>query len=83
MVDNPIADGAAAPASPPSKPTAPVTATLGGQPAQVSSIFLAPRLAGVFEASIQVPSLAPGDYPLIVTIGGASSNSVLIRVISQ
>jgi uncharacterized protein (TIGR03437 family) len=80
MVDNPIADGAAAPASPPSKPTATVTAILGGQPAQVSSISLAPGLAGVFQATIQVPNLAPGDYPLIVSIGGASSNSVVISV---
>jgi hypothetical protein len=30
--------------------------------------------------SIQIPNLAPGDYPLIVTIGGVPSNSALITV---
>ena len=77
-LDNPVADGAAAPNTPPSKPVAAVAATLGGQPAQVSSVSLVPGMAGVFQVSIQVPNLAPADYPLVVTIGGAASNSALI-----
>jgi hypothetical protein len=53
---------------------------LGGQPVQVSFAGLVPRLAGVFQISIQIPNLAPGDYPLIVTIGGVPSNSALVTV---
>jgi uncharacterized protein (TIGR03437 family) len=79
MVDSSIADGAAAPDSPITI-TAPVTATLGGQPVQVSLAGLAPRLAGVFVVSIQIPNLPPGDYPLVITIGGASSNSAVITI---
>jgi uncharacterized protein (TIGR03437 family) len=41
---------------------------------------LAPRLAGVFEVSIQIPNLPPGDYALVITIGGVSSNSALITI---
>jgi uncharacterized protein (TIGR03437 family) len=79
MVDSPIADGAAAPDSP-VRITAAVSATLGGQPAQVSFAGLAARLAGVFEVSIQIPNLPPGDYPLVITIGGVPSNSALITL---
>jgi uncharacterized protein (TIGR03437 family) len=79
MVDTPIADGAAAPDSSIGI-TAPVTATIGGQPVQDSAAGLAPRVAGVFEVSIQIPNLPPGDYPLIVTIGNVPSNSALITV---
>jgi uncharacterized protein (TIGR03437 family) len=79
MVDNPIADGAAAPNSPIGI-SAPVTATLGGQPVAISSAGLTPHLAGVFEISIQIPNLPPGDYPLVITIGGLSSNSTLVTV---
>jgi uncharacterized protein (TIGR03437 family) len=80
LVDTPIADGAAAPDSP-VKITAPVTATLGGQPAEVSLAGLASHLAGVFQVTIQIPNLPPGDYPLVITIGGASSNSAQITVV--
>jgi uncharacterized protein (TIGR03437 family) len=79
-VANPVATGAAAPSSPPSTTTAPVTATLGGQAAAVSSAQLEPGVAGVYEVAIQIPSLAPGDYPLVITIGGVSSNSAPITV---
>ena len=79
MVDTSIADGAAAPISPVGI-TATVAATLGGQPAQVASAGLVPRIAGVFQVSIQIPNLQPGDYPLVITIGGVSSNSALITL---
>jgi IPT/TIG domain. len=78
-VDNPVATGAAAPASPPSQPIADVAATLAGQPIQIS-ISLAPRVAGVFQLNFRIPNLATGDYPFTVTIGGAAGNSVLISV---
>jgi uncharacterized protein (TIGR03437 family) len=80
MLDNPVATGAAAPDSPLSKPRAAATATLGGQPADVSFAGLAPRLVGVFQANIQVPRLVPGDYALVVTIGSVASNSALVSI---
>ncbi len=79
-VDNPVATGAAASGSPPSQPMADVTATLAGQPIQISSIALAPHVAGVFEVSFQIPNLAPGDYPFTIAIGGVTGNSVLVSV---
>jgi uncharacterized protein (TIGR03437 family) len=79
MVDTPIADGVRAPDSPVGI-TAPVAATLGGQPAAVSTATLVPRLAGVFQVSIQIPNLTPGNYPLVVTIGGVPSNTALVTV---
>ncbi len=81
-VTNPVATGAAAPASPASTTTAAVTATIGGQAAAVSSAQLQPSVAGVYEVTIQVPSLTPGDYPLVITIGGVSSSSAPISVSS-
>ena len=79
-VENPVATGAPPPDAPLSRTRAVVTATLGGQPAQVMFAGLAPRLPGVFQADIVTPPLAPGDYPLIITIGGIPSNSALVRI---
>jgi uncharacterized protein (TIGR03437 family) len=37
-------------------------------------------MIGVGQASITLPSLAAGEYPLIITIGGAASNAATISV---
>ncbi len=58
----------------------PTTATLGGQPAAVTYSGLAPGLVGVAQANITVPDLPAGDYPLVITIRGAPSNSATISV---
>lgn len=58
----------------------PATASVGGQTAVVSYAGLAPGFAGVAQANITLPNLSTGDYPLIITVGGATSNSAIISV---
>ncbi len=80
-VANTPADGAAASGSPLSTVTSQFSATIGSAPAQVSFLGLAPGLVGVVQANITVPAgLAPGTYPLTVTIGGETSNAANISV---
>lgn len=75
-----VATGRGAPASPLSPATAPFSATIGGKNAEVLFLGLAPGFAGLAQANIRVPALPAGDHPLIVTIGGVSSNPALIAV---
>ncbi|HZT32458.1 MAG TPA: hypothetical protein VFA33_21390 [Bryobacteraceae bacterium] len=75
-VDNPVPDGAAAPANPLSQTIAPVSAAIGGVPAQVVFSGLAPGFAGLYQVNLVVPQLAPGDYPLEVSTGGGSGKAV-------
>lgn len=79
-VTNPVPSGSAAPDAPLSEARASVTATIGGQAARVSFAGLAPRLAGVFQANLTVPNLPAGAYPVVITIGGAASNSATIAI---
>jgi uncharacterized protein (TIGR03437 family) len=57
------------------------SATVGGQPAVVRFAGLAPGFVGLVQMNIQVPAgLAPGVYPIVVTIDGQASNSATIAV---
>ena len=69
-------DGLIAGASPP-VPVLPVTATIGGQPAQVISYGGVPGMvAGIMQIVLQVPSGLPaGNAPVLVQVGGVSSQS--------
>jgi uncharacterized protein (TIGR03437 family) len=61
--------------------TSTVTATIGGQTAQVPFAGLAPGFVGLWQANVVVPSgLAKGDFPLIITVGGQASNSADVSV---
>ncbi|SRR5579871_150745 len=75
-----VATAAGAPASPPlAMVVAPVTATVGGQPAQVQFAGLAPTFVGLYQVNVQIPSgLAAGPAPLVVNVGGAASNTVTL-----
>jgi uncharacterized protein (TIGR03437 family) len=79
-VNPPVATGAAAPGDPLSLPVLPVTATIGGQPAEVAFAGLAPGYMGALQLNLRVPNLASGDYPLVVRIGEAQSNAPLVAV---
>jgi uncharacterized protein (TIGR03437 family) len=81
-VDSPVASGAASPEDPLAGASLPVTASIGGQPADLLFAGLAPGGVGLFQVSVRIPALASGDFPLIVTIGGAPSNPVLIAVLA-
>jgi uncharacterized protein (TIGR03437 family) len=74
-------DGALAPSSPLATSTASWGATVGTAAAKVSFIGLTPGFVGLVQANIVVPTgLAPGNYPLTVTIGGQTSNAGAISV---
>src|SRR5262249_1503315 len=55
----------------------PVTVTLGGNTLPAANILYAgvsPGTAGLYQLNIQVPTgLADGDYPLVLTVAGAST----------
>ena len=79
-----MSDGLAAGSSPLAEAMSQSSATIGPLPAQVSFTGLAPGFVGLTQMNIVVPSgLAPGDYPLIVTIGGQTSNAGTISVAAQ
>ena len=79
-VDHSVPTGSPAPASPLARSVAAVTATVGNQAAEVEFAGLAPGLIGVLQVNLRVPDLAPGDFPLVVTAGGVSSNAALVSV---
>jgi uncharacterized protein (TIGR03437 family) len=73
-VTNPVATGAGAPNSPYSVATLPKSATIGGWSAVIDFLGLTPGTAGVEQANLTVPALAPGTYAVVVTVGGVASN---------
>ena len=79
-VDNPVPTGFATPSSPLSRVTNNVSATIGGQQANVLFAGLAPNYAGLYVVIVTVPQLPPGDYPLQVTAGGVASNTGTISL---
>jgi len=79
-LDNPVADGAAAPQMPLSRATSSFSATIGGQNANVFFLGLSPGFVALAQADITIPALPSGTYPLVVTIDGIPSNGPLITV---
>jgi uncharacterized protein (TIGR03437 family) len=76
-----VADGAPASASPVSNVTSTVTATIDSQTAQVKFAGLAPDFVGLWQVNLLVPAgLAQGDYPLIISVNGQSSNAAKVSV---
>jgi len=55
-------------------------ATIGSLPVQFTYAGPAPQTVGVAQMNMRVPSLTPGDYTLVVSVAGVSSNSGLISV---
>lgn len=79
-VDNAVATGAEAPASPLSRPLAAATATIGNRPATIDFIGLTPGSVGLLQANIRVPAGVTGEAPLVVTLGGVPSNAAIVTV---
>jgi uncharacterized protein (TIGR03437 family) len=73
--------GSAASATELSHASLPFSATIGGQPADVAFLGLAPGFVGLGQANILVPpGLPAGDHPLVLTVGGVASNTATLRV---
>ncbi len=81
-VQPPVEAGVAAPGSPLSTITLPVTVMLGGSPAPVLFSGLAPGFAGLYQVNFTVPnSIQPGsNVPLILTVDSVPSNTVNIAI---
>jgi len=61
--------------------TARPSVTIGGTQALVSFSGLAPGFIGLYQINAEVPAgLTTGNQPVVVTVSGASSNSVLLPV---
>lgn len=80
LVTNSPLDGWPALANPLSNTQGTVTATIGGQPATVAFAGLTPGNVGLYQVNVRVPSLAAGNYPLVISEGAVASNSVTISV---
>ncbi len=66
-------------------PTASVpTVTINNTPATVYGAALAPGSAGLYQIAIQVPTtLADGDWPILASIGGATSPTGIVLSIAH
>jgi uncharacterized protein (TIGR03437 family) len=80
QVDHAPPTGSSATADPLSRALLEVGATIGGRTAEVLFSGLAPGYVGLLQVNLKVPNLPPGDYPVVFTIGGLASNSVLLSV---
>jgi uncharacterized protein (TIGR03437 family) len=77
-----VSDGVAAPLSPLSNTVSSVTATVGGQTAQVQYSGLAPGFAGLYQVNVFIPQgVAPGSaVPLVLNAGGFVSSPVTVAI---
>jgi uncharacterized protein (TIGR03437 family) len=79
-VQPPVATGAPAPVDPLAQAVYPVTATIGGSPAEVITGALSPGSVGLFEVKLRLPLIGSGSYSLQVSVNGVSSSVRLITV---
>lgn len=79
-VDPLVPTGTSAPGNPLALPVAPVTATIGGHPAEVKFAGLTPGGVALFQVNLLIPQSVTGDLPLVVSVGGVPSNAPLIAV---
>jgi len=81
-VSNQPPTGSSAPLAPLSWTAATVTATIGGAPANVTFSGLAPGYVGLYQVNAQVPAglAANGTAPVVLSVGGAVSNTATIAV---
>jgi uncharacterized protein (TIGR03437 family) len=77
-VDNPVSTGQPVPGI--SHPVAPVSVTIGGQPVSIIFAGLTPGTVSLAQVSVYVPTMAAGDWPVVVTVGGVPSNAPVISV---
>jgi uncharacterized protein (TIGR03437 family) len=80
QVSNPVTTGAPASGMFLNTTLAPTAATIGGQPAAVLYSGLAPGLVGLAQANLRIPDLPSGEYPVVLTVGSATSNSATISI---
>jgi uncharacterized protein (TIGR03437 family) len=63
------------------QPVQPLSLTIGGLRASILFAGIPPGLVGVTQINFQVPDgLAPGDYPVVVTVGGQQSPPAMLTI---
>jgi uncharacterized protein (TIGR03437 family) len=81
LTNHAVADGAAAPNSPLANPLVAPTLTLNGTGIPISFAGLTPSAVGLYQINFQVPPGTPnGNWQLVVSQGGQSSNPVILPV---
>ncbi len=79
-VEPEVPTGEAAPADPLARPKLPVSATIAGRPVRVAYAGLVAGLVGLLQVNLEIEGVPPGEQPLVVTIGGAVSNSATVSI---
>jgi len=84
-VTNQPLSGSPAPSNPLAETTTAPTVTIGGAPATVLLSGLTPDYVGLYQVRAQVPAAAVGGaaVPVVLSIGGVTSNTVTIAVQSS
>jgi uncharacterized protein (TIGR03437 family) len=75
-----VDDGAAPAAGTIVPATSAASATIGGTTALIEFSGLAPLYPGFAQMNLKVPALPSGVYPLIVTVGGKTSNAAQLVI---
>jgi len=76
LLDVSIPTGSAAPQNPPIGAAASVAARVDKQNAEITFA----GMVGIFQVNIRLPSLSPGEYPLVIQVGTSISNSAMLIV---
>jgi uncharacterized protein (TIGR03437 family) len=76
----PVDDGAAPLAGQTLSASSKVSASIGGLPAQIDFVGLAPLYPGLAQINLKVPALASGSYPLTILIAGRASNAAELAI---
>ena len=76
-------DGAGALLAPLAQATLSATATIDGANAPIQFLGLTPNFAGLAQANLQVPQLAAGDYPVVITVNGVASAPAMLSVATR
>jgi uncharacterized protein (TIGR03437 family) len=79
-ISSPVDDGAAPPENATISATLPVSATIGGVPAAVEFAGLAPLYPGIAQINLRIPATASGVSPLVINVGGVTSNTVQLII---
>jgi uncharacterized protein (TIGR03437 family) len=53
---------------------------VGGWPAEVAFLGLAPGYSGLLRINLKIPAIGPGEQILEISIGGALSNTTVLSV---
>src|ERR1035438_8571854 len=76
-------DGAGAPLAPLAQATLSATATIGRANPTLPFLGAPPHFAGLAQANLQVPQLAAGDYPVVITVNGVASAPAMLSVATR